>query len=129
MRSPLNPFAAPAARGSVHFPAHVLAPVRAEPVGDGHWWVPPALCTPLVMILAYVDFATSGIPAVWALGYLLPFAAVAATWLVPRTVQWRPQRMVLGVWACLFAFFYTNALMVFVWVVFIVMLLSGNVKS
>ncbi|MEV5238510.1 hypothetical protein AB0K89_05250 [Streptomyces cinnamoneus] len=83
----------------------------SQPERDHLWWVPPAICTPLALLLAYADFADSGIPLVWALGYLLPFTCVAGAWAGARVRHKRVQRIVLGIAGCTFAYLYTQCLM------------------
>jgi hypothetical protein len=106
-----------------------LAPA---PAPDPHWWRVPLFLTPLVMLLGYVDFVMSDMPLDngLALGYLVPLVMVGVTWLPGRrTVDRRPMRIGLGWTACLFAFLYSKILMVLAIAVFVVALLTGNVKS
>ncbi|MGW4201241.1 hypothetical protein [Streptomyces sp. NPDC004726] len=80
---------------------------------DERWWVVPAVCTPLVVLLAFIDFRSAGpsIPAVWAIGYVVPAALVVASWLQGRTVRRRTARSVLAAMGCALAFFHTETIM------------------
>ncbi|MGW1492506.1 hypothetical protein [Streptomyces sp. NPDC002402] len=117
-----NPYVPQAAGGLVPSPSSAPALVR-----DAYWWVAPALCTPLVLLLAYADILSSGIPLDHGLtlGYLVPLAMVAASWLPERTMRRRPTRITLGLLACCLAFFYSKLLLLVAIVVFLVMLLAG----
>ncbi|MGA5133167.1 hypothetical protein QZH56_12400 [Streptomyces olivoreticuli] len=81
------------------------------PAPDELWWLAPAICTPLALLLAYADFAGSGFPLVWALGYALPLAFVAGAWGGAKVRYKRVQRIVFGITGCAFAFVYTKTLM------------------
>jgi hypothetical protein len=120
-----NPYVPPAAGGFVPYPSYAPAVVR-----DAYWWAAPAICTPLVLLMAYADILSSGIPLDHGLtlGYLVPLAMVAASWLPERTMRRRPTRVTLGLLACSLAFFYSKLLMLVAIVVFVVMLLTGNVR-
>ncbi|MFI6285880.1 hypothetical protein ACIBCM_14165 [Streptomyces sp. NPDC051018] len=80
---------------------------------DERWWQVPAVCTPLAVLLAFIDFRTTeaGFPGVLALGYLVPFALVAASWLLGRTMRRRRTRTVLAALGCVLAYFYTKGLL------------------
>ncbi|MFF0449104.1 hypothetical protein ACFYT4_22310 [Streptomyces sp. NPDC004609] len=85
----------------------------AADLPDERWWLVPAVGTPLAVLLAFIDFRTTepGFPAVLALGYLVPFALVAASWLLGRTARRRKPRTVLAALGCLLAFCYTEAVL------------------
>ncbi|MFF4533043.1 hypothetical protein ACFY1P_27700 [Streptomyces sp. NPDC001407] len=89
-------------------PPPLPCPPRHVPPPDAQWWLAPAVCTPLALLLAYVDFAGSQFPLVWALGYAVPFAFVAGAWGGAKVRYKRVQRVVLGLTGCAFAFFYTK---------------------
>ncbi|WP_116213516.1 hypothetical protein [Streptomyces olivoreticuli] len=90
-------------------PSPLPCPPRPAPEPDELWWLAPAICTPLALLLAYADFAGSGFPLVWALGYALPLAFVAGAWGGAKVRYKRVQRIVLGITGCAFAFVYTKA--------------------
>ncbi|WP_406401332.1 hypothetical protein OH805_20075 [Streptomyces sp. NBC_00879] len=120
-----NPYVPPVAGGFVPRTSSSTAVVR-----DAYWWVAPALCAPLVLLMAYADILSSGMPLDHGLtlGYLVPLAMVAASLLPERTMRRRPTRVTLGLLACCLAFFYSKLVMLVAIVVFLVLLLTGNVQ-
>lgn len=95
-------------------PPYGAAPVPPSAVPDRRWWVAPAVCTPVALLLGYVDLSASRFPAPWALGELAVAGLLAGSWLVRRTRQRRATRVALGAGACLGAFLYGKAVMVLV---------------
>ncbi|MGW6455621.1 hypothetical protein ACWF94_06770 [Streptomyces sp. NPDC055078] len=132
MTTPWNPYAHQPPGGGP-------APYGPDPYGpdpsaarDERWWVPSVLCTLLAPLLAYIDRTTTpggDLPAVWALGYLVPFALVVSTWLLARTVRRRRARIVLGALGCLLAYLYTEAVMAVLLGVVFVRLLAEIVQG
>lgn len=87
---------------------------------DELWWLAPAICTPLALLLGYADYAAASLPPVWALGYLCPLALVTGSWLGARTRQQRNRRVRLGVVGCVLAFMYAKCVLAVAYVVAIV---------
>ncbi|MGH4028464.1 hypothetical protein ACQB60_05950 [Actinomycetota bacterium Odt1-20B] len=104
MRHPSHPNPNPYA--SAPWPPHPAAP-RPRPAAaprDGLWWLPPALCTPLALLIAYLNQSAMPLPTAWFVVYAPTLALLVASWLVPATRTWRGGRIAFGACACLLAF-------------------------
>lgn len=88
------------------------------------------VCTPLGLVLGYLDCAGSLIgaaPAVWKIGCVVAFGLVMGSWLTGRTRRWRDWRIGAGVTGCALAFLYGKAVSAVVIVASIVMwLVNGD---
>ncbi|WP_435974721.1 hypothetical protein [Streptomyces sp. Qhu_M48] len=100
---------------------------------DPRWWVPPLVATVLAPPLSWAAAGAGGmfaaVPVFLISGFVLPFAFVVPSWFLARTRRRRRTRISLATVACAVAAGFPTAVSGVLWTVFIVMLLTGNVRS
>ncbi|MER5964895.1 hypothetical protein [Streptomyces sp. NPDC002057] len=116
-------------------PLRPTAPAGSAPgdEADPRWWVPPLVATVLVPPLSWAAAGAGGmfadVPVFLVGGFVLPFAFVVPSWFLARTRRRRRTRVSLATVACAVAAGFPTAVSGVLWTVFIVMLLTGNVRS
>ncbi|MEU2507966.1 hypothetical protein ABZ621_25070 [Streptomyces sp. NPDC007863] len=111
-------------------------PARVPAAGDAadpHWWVPPVVATVLAPVVSCGAAAAgdlfTAVPWVLVTGFVLPLLVVAPGWFLARTVRRRRTRVRLAAAGCVLAAVYPVLLAELGFLVFVVMLLTGNVRS
>jgi hypothetical protein len=107
---------------------------RAVPTApDPRWWVAPLIATALAPVLSV---AVSGTAQMFAgslfmmTGSLtLSFALILPSWFMARTTARRAARVTLAVSGCALAGLFPFLIAVIGWVLFFVMLFTGNISA
>ncbi|MFF9476436.1 hypothetical protein ACF1E9_27940 [Streptomyces roseolus] len=127
--------ASPAVSASVaSAPAAVsVSAASAGEAVDPRWWGPPLVGTSVAPVVSWGAAVAGGLfealPVCLAAGFLLPLAVVAPGWFLARTARRRRTRVRFAAAGCALAAAYPLLLAQFAWMVFFVMLLTGNVRS
>ncbi|MDQ0793839.1 hypothetical protein [Streptomyces sp. B1I3] len=112
-------------------PRPVTTHARPEP--DPRWWVLPLAGTALAPVLAVVvtraDHLFAGRPFLLAGCLVLAYALIAPSWFLPRTADRRRRRGDLVLAGCACAAGFPSLITALGWVVFFVMLCTGNVSG
>ncbi|MFJ8658352.1 hypothetical protein [Streptomyces sp. NPDC093795] len=122
-------------QSTVSTPATAPVPVRgAAPdpgdEADPRWWVFPLAATVLAPLLSFWVAGEAGmfaaLPVFLIGGFVVPFAFVVPAWCLARTKRRRQARVNLAVLAGGLAVVYPALIDAIGWMVFFVLLLTGN---
>ncbi|MER5310266.1 hypothetical protein ABT034_21045 [Streptomyces sp. NPDC002773] len=119
------------AQSTATAPVRGAAAAPAPGDDDPRWWVFPLAATVLAPLLSFWVAGGaelfSALPVFLVGGFVVPFAFVVPAWCLARTQRRRQARVSLAVLACGLAVVYPALIDAIGWMVFFVLLLTGNV--